>query len=108
MPRILITAFEPYDRWSENASWLALVEFTKTLQVDTEITTRRYPVDFAAVRECLQSDLFEDYEVVVTKLAEGFRDGFHFGIRGSILVQVKESQAAATTLALEFPVCFLN
>ena len=26
MPTVLLTAFEPYDRWPENASWLALVD----------------------------------------------------------------------------------
>ena len=29
MPRVLLTAFEPYDEWKTNASWLALVELTK-------------------------------------------------------------------------------
>ena len=62
MPRILISAFEPYDRWSENSSWLALVEFTKTMQADPEITTRRYPVDFEALRARLEHDLSEDYD----------------------------------------------
>ena len=62
MTRILITSFEPYDRWSENASWLAMVEFTKAMERQTEITTRRYPVDFAAVRELLERDLSEDYD----------------------------------------------
>ena len=62
MTRILITSFEPYDRWSENSGWLALVEFTKTMRNAAEITTRRYPVDFAAVREHLARDLSEDYD----------------------------------------------
>jgi len=31
MTRVLITAFEPFDRWSENSSWLALVELTRSL-----------------------------------------------------------------------------
>lgn len=57
MPSVLITAFEPYDRWDENASWLALVELTKDLPSGLRITTRRYPVDFAAVRVRLTEDL---------------------------------------------------
>ena len=62
MLHIYITAFEPYDEWDENASWLALVEFTKTLPPNAKITTRRYPVDFPAVRERLSRDLEEDFD----------------------------------------------
>ena len=62
MTRILITSFEAYDRWSENSSWLALVEFTKVMEATAEITTRRYPVDFGALREHLTKDLAEDYD----------------------------------------------
>ena len=57
MPKILLTAFEPYDVWSENASWLALVELTKEMPPGIDITTRRYPVDFTAVKERLAEDL---------------------------------------------------
>jgi pyroglutamyl-peptidase len=56
-PRILITAFEPYDSWAENSSWLALVEFTKSGRRDAQIVTRRYPVDFDLVRARLEEDL---------------------------------------------------
>jgi pyroglutamyl-peptidase len=62
MCRIFITAFEPYDHWRENASWLALVEFTKALPSSARITTRRYPVHFDTVRERLYQDLIEDYD----------------------------------------------
>ena len=62
MTRIFITAFEPYDGWEANSSWLALVEFTKQLQPTDQITTRLYPVDFAAVKEKLQVDLAKDYD----------------------------------------------
>jgi pyroglutamyl-peptidase len=62
MPHIFITAFEPYDEWEENASWLALVEFTKALPPDAKITTRRYPVDFQIVRERLSRDLEEGFD----------------------------------------------
>ena len=50
MPRVLITAFGPYGKWAENASWLALVELTRHLPAQPEITTRRYPVDLEVVR----------------------------------------------------------
>ena len=56
-PRVLITAFEPYDRWRENSSWLALVELTKELPREPHVTTRLYPVDFGLVRSKLEEDL---------------------------------------------------
>ena len=56
VPRIFITAFEPYEGWSENSSWLALVEFTKNLTPLARVTTRRYPVNFDVVRERLARD----------------------------------------------------
>jgi pyroglutamyl-peptidase len=55
--RILITAFEPYDVWKSNSSWLALVELTKELPERPKVVTRRYPVDFSTVRERLAEDL---------------------------------------------------
>lgn len=62
MPTVLITAFEPYDRWSENSSWLTLIELTKELPDTPTITTRLYPVDFGAVRERLAEDLEVNYD----------------------------------------------
>jgi pyroglutamyl-peptidase len=62
MPRIFITAFEPYGGWSENSSWLALVEFTKQQVTNADITTRLYPVDFDAVAARLRKDLEADYD----------------------------------------------
>lgn len=62
MPAVLITAFEPYDRWPENSSWLALVELTRDLPEGVKIVTRRYPVDFAAASALLQDDLTSNYD----------------------------------------------
>lgn len=62
MASVLITAFEPYDRWDDNSSWLALVQLTKDLPNEPRTTTRRYPVDFAAVRERLTEDLAANYD----------------------------------------------
>ncbi|MEZ6109800.1 MAG: pyroglutamyl-peptidase I [Pirellulaceae bacterium] len=62
MPRVLVTAFEPYDVWSENASWLALVELTRDLPVRPEVTTRLYPVDYAEMRKRLERDLAAGYD----------------------------------------------
>jgi pyroglutamyl-peptidase len=65
MQTVLITAFEPYDRWSENASWLALVELTRELPTNPRIVTRRYPVDFDKARARLAEDLAADYDVAL-------------------------------------------
>jgi pyroglutamyl-peptidase len=62
MTRILITAFEPYDVWQDNSSWLALVEFTKELPDSAKIITRRYPVNLPAVREALARDLSDNFD----------------------------------------------
>ena len=61
-PRIFITAFEPYDHWTDNSSWLALVELTRTMSRDAYIVTRRYPVDFDEVRERLDQDLSQGFD----------------------------------------------
>jgi len=62
MPTVLITAFEPYDRWPENSSWLALVELTRELPTNLKVVTRRYPVDFEAARTRLLDDLAANYD----------------------------------------------
>lgn len=65
MTSVLVTAFEPYDDWDENASWLAMVELTKSLPEEPVVTTRRYPVDFDAVRKQLVMDLSDGYDYAV-------------------------------------------
>jgi pyroglutamyl-peptidase len=65
MPSVLLTAFEPYDRWTSNASWLALVELTQELPKAPTITTRLYPVDFAAVKQRLAKDLAANYDYAI-------------------------------------------
>jgi pyroglutamyl-peptidase len=62
MTSVLVTAFEPYDRWQANASWLALVHLTQNLPSEPTITTRLYPVDFAAVKERLAGDMAANYD----------------------------------------------
>jgi len=62
MTSVLITAFEPYDRWKANASWLALVQLTQNLPDEPSVTTRLYPVDFAAVKERLAGDLAANFD----------------------------------------------
>jgi pyroglutamyl-peptidase len=62
MTTVLITAFEPYDRWKANSSWLTMVQLTQDLPSQPVVTTRLYPVDFAAVKERLAGDLKADYD----------------------------------------------
>lgn len=62
MPSVLITAFEPYDRWRTNSSWLALVQLTHRLPKEPAITTRLYPVDFSTVRQRLTEDLKANFD----------------------------------------------
>ena len=62
MPRVLITAFGPYGPWEDNSSWKALVELTRDLPANPEVTTRLYPVDFETVYQRLQKDLRDTYD----------------------------------------------
>jgi pyroglutamyl-peptidase len=62
MPTVLITAFEPYDRWKDNSSWLALLELTRDLPVEPRVVTRLYPVDFQQARLRLEDDLQANYD----------------------------------------------
>ena len=65
MTRVLITAFEAYDRWPENSSWLALTDLTRWYDGAAELVTRRYPVDLSRMSEQLRNDLREDYDLAV-------------------------------------------
>ena len=62
MTRVLLTAFEPYDRWPDNSSWLALMDLTNWFDGPVELATRRYPVDLGKMSEKLRADLQEDYD----------------------------------------------
>ena len=64
MARILLTAFEPYEPWSANASWLALVELLRELESSVDVTTRLYPVELAAMKDKLSADLKSRYDFV--------------------------------------------
>lgn len=59
---VLVTAFGPYDCWSNNSSWLCLVELIRDLSEASHITTRRYPVDLREARTMLANDLQAGYD----------------------------------------------
>lgn len=63
--RVLLTAFEPYDEWTENSSWLTLVELLKDRPAHVELITRRYPVDLPGLQERLQRDLEHPLDVIL-------------------------------------------
>jgi pyroglutamyl-peptidase len=65
MTSVLITAFEPFDRWQANSSWLCLLELTRERPAEPAITTRRYPVDFQAAKEKLLQDLQANYDYAI-------------------------------------------
>ncbi len=65
MTRVLLTAFEPYDRWAENSSWLAMVELTGWYDGDVSLTTRRYPVDLTRMSAMMRDDLRDDYDLAI-------------------------------------------
>ncbi len=65
MTRVLLTAFEPYDRWPENSSWLALIDLTSWYDGSAHLVTRRYPVDLTRMSELLQNDLHDNYDIAI-------------------------------------------
>lgn len=65
MTRILVTAFEPYDHWKENASWLTLCDLTRWYNGEIELVTRRYPTQQSRMAEMLRKDLQGDFPLVI-------------------------------------------
>lgn len=65
MAKILLTAFEPYDRWPDNSSWLTLVELTSWLETASTVVTRRYPVDLQLASGRLRKDLLEKFDFAI-------------------------------------------
>ena len=63
--RVLLTAFEPYEQWAENSSWLTLVELLRGSLDFMEVVTRRYPVDLPRLRQRLLTDLRSGFDTVL-------------------------------------------
>ncbi|HEY1065858.1 MAG TPA: hypothetical protein VGE52_07105 [Pirellulales bacterium] len=114
MPRLLLTAFEPYGPFPTNASLLCLAAMGEIRRPGWEIVQRIYPVDFEAVRTMLADDLAADYDVVflsgqapgsaVIRLEsmgwnEGIRPGSHAG--ESFLLEEMGQAVYESTLPLE-------
>ena len=65
MSRVLVTAFGPYDRWTENSSWLALQDLTHWYDGSIELITRRYPVDLNRMTDALRRDMASTYDAAI-------------------------------------------
>lgn len=63
--RILLTAFQPFGVWTENASQLCLSRLVPLLGLDVSATVRIYPVEFAAARPLLEADLRNGFDLAV-------------------------------------------
>ncbi|MEM7473920.1 MAG: pyroglutamyl-peptidase I [Planctomycetota bacterium] len=63
--RILLTAFDPYDDWKENSSWLSLVQFLRDASQEFSLVTRRYPVDLQALSARLEKDLDTQFDAIL-------------------------------------------
>ena len=63
--KILLTAFEPYDRWDTNSSWESLTEMLKQYGLPEGVTTRRYPVDLETLKQRLDKDLSNGFDAVL-------------------------------------------
>lgn len=65
MAKVLITAFQPYGRWQANSSWLTLLELTRDLPTDPQVTTRLYPVNYDDVSQKIADDLSGEFDVAL-------------------------------------------
>lgn len=65
VPRVLVTAFEPYGPYPTNASSAALDHIEAESVLGIQLATRRYPVDFARIAGLVASDLAEGYDIVL-------------------------------------------
>jgi pyroglutamyl-peptidase len=110
MKTVLLTAFEPYDRYPANASWLTLQQLSRSLPTDLEITTRLYPVEYAQARELVQQDLLAepDYAIHLGQAPGSGRlrletTGLNTSLRGQSHVPLLAEGPAAyrTTLPLD-------
>ena len=65
MPRVLLTAYGPYDDWETNVSWLVLQEVMREPPMNLDLLTRLYPVEFDEVARRLSEDLADEVDVAI-------------------------------------------
>ncbi len=64
-PTVLLTAFDPYGQWPENASLLCLGSLLSEPIPFCRVIARIYPVDFARIRELIVEDLRSEIDYVI-------------------------------------------
>lgn len=106
MTRVLLTAFEAYDHWQANSSWLTLVELTKDLPAKPEVTTRLYPVDYEQVRQRLEADLAAEYDVALHLGQSPGSTAIHLEAVGINIAQVGTSDGKPRTLVEDGPMAY--
>ena len=65
MSSILLTAYEPYDKWSTNVSQLVLQRVVDSALGTSRICPRVYPVHFATIHDDIASDLSQNYDYAI-------------------------------------------
>ncbi|MDB5385112.1 MAG: Pyroglutamyl-peptidase [Planctomycetaceae bacterium] len=65
MPKLLLTAYEPFGAWKTNASQLCLERLLPLLDPGWQIVTRIYPVEFQTTRPLLEADLLQKFDFSV-------------------------------------------
>jgi pyroglutamyl-peptidase len=62
MPKLLLTAYEPFGAWKTNASQLCLQRLLPLLDPAWQVETRIYPVVFETARPLLEADLLQRFD----------------------------------------------
>lgn len=107
MLRVLLTAFEPYDHWPANASWMLVQRLARDLPAEPLVTTRLYPVDFSLLRQRLESDLRDNYDVaLMIGQAPGYTAVEFEAIGVNVGMPHGASAEDATPLAADGPVAY--
>lgn len=65
MPRILVTAFEPFGKWKSNASEICLNRLREQYPFSADVEYRVYPVEFTHVRELLTQEMSTGYDLTI-------------------------------------------
>ena len=63
--RILLTCFEPFGPWTENASELAVTEFASQYSGPAALEVTKFAVDFGSIASELRNALARSYDLVI-------------------------------------------
>ena len=65
MPKLLLTAYEPFGNWKTNSSQLCLEQVLPLLDSKWVVTARIYPVEFELARPLLEADLQQGFDFTI-------------------------------------------